>query len=335
MNTLLKYAHVFIILLFPVHIFSQCFSSTGNPIGGATNIGVQKKGMFKAGTFFKQSYSGKYYFGDELYSGNRRTASKAIYNYTGLIAAYGINNRLTLEAEAGYFLNKTKYFAYPIEGSGLSNSILKAKYNIINNNDKRFEFTVGAGAKIPLRQEAQTDPGGNDLHPDVQSSVGAYGTVFQSYLIKEFPFTAWRFFLISQYEYNFPTPEGYYPFKKYNFGNTLTNGLYISKHLHLPPTLEWLSQNWTAILQIRDEWKSSNYIQSLTRASNHKSFSEWRKVKDSGSHVIFLSPQLNYTLKNNINLSLLWDIPLYQNFNGIQLATDYAFLLNLSWDFQI
>ncbi|MCK4805958.1 MAG: hypothetical protein KAS91_02135, partial [Candidatus Pacebacteria bacterium] len=169
-------------------------------------------------------------------------------------------------------------------------------------------------------------------HPDVQPSLGAYGFVLQFYLIKEKPMQALRFFLISQYEHNFTNKEGFFSRRRYNFGNSVNISFFITKHLHMPPFLEWLSENWTAILQVRNEIKEKNKIQSINEQDGELVYDEWIEVKNSGSYVLFICPQLNYTLKKKLNISVMMDIPLYQYYNGIQLATDYAFSFNLTRD---
>ncbi len=311
-------------------INSQCFTSPGNPIGGNVNMGVVNKNMFRVSSFYKYSYSGRYFFGDELYTEEKgKTFKYAYYNYVGAMIAYGITNRLTFETEFGYFINKTRAFATAETGYGPSNALLTAKYQLYNNTDSRFEITAGAGGKIPLRHSAQINDG-IVLAPEAQSSAGAYGLVAQSYIIKEFPFQAIRIFFISQYEHNLPSTPDYYEGKKYSFGDALTVSLFFTKHLHLPPALDWLSQNWTVILQLRNERKGKNEFIS-TDVENP----QWIEVPNSGSSVYFASPQLNYTLNSVWNISVTFDIPIYQHYEMKQMATDYAFNINLSKDIDL
>lgn len=61
-------------------------------------------------------------------------------------------------------------------------------------------------------------------------------------------------------------------------------------------------------------------------------YGDWEKTKNSGSDVFFISPQINYTIAKKWNISLMADFPLYQKYHGIQLATNYAFSVNVSWD---
>ena len=61
-------------------------------------------------------------------------------------------------------------------------------------------------------------------------------------------------------------------------------------------------------------------------------YDEWKKVKNSGSDVFFICPQINYTFAKKLNASIQADIPIYQHYKGIQLASNYAFSINLTYD---
>jgi hypothetical protein len=101
----------------------------------------------------------------------------------------------------------------------------------------------------------------------------------------------------------------------------------------MPPAFSWLSENWTAIAQIRHEHKFQNQKRSLNMMTDgNMEYGEWEYVKNSGSDVLFFCPQLNYTLAKKLNLSVQADIPLYQYYKGIQLASDFAFSINMTYD---
>ncbi|MBN2682502.1 MAG: hypothetical protein JXR58_08330 [Bacteroidales bacterium] len=319
---------------------TQCFSSTGNPIGGNANMGVMNKNELRVASFFKHSYSGKYFHGTEIsIDEGHNTANYAVYNYTSVLLGYGITDRFTVETNIGYYLNKTKYFKSPMEGNGFSNTELLAKYAFYENKEKRIEFTGKAGIKIPLRsseQKLQTTGIDISKHPDVQSCLGNYGFITQIYLIKENNFKGLRYFFITQYEHNFWSKDEYFRLRQYNFGNSLNTSVFITKHLHLPPALSFLSENWTAILQVRHELKFQNKMRPLEFLPNGTwEYGDWDLVKNSGSNIIFICPQINYTIAKKWNLSVMADFPFYQNYNGIQLASNYAVAFNISRDINL
>ena len=45
--------------------------------------------------------------------------------------------------------------------------------------------------------------------------------------------------------------------------------------------------------------------------------------------------QINYVIKEKWNISLMLDLPLYQNFRGTQLASNYGLSLNFARDFNL
>jgi hypothetical protein len=296
------------LLIISYSVSSQCFSSPGNPIGGNANLGNVEKNLLRFGVFYKYSVSDKYFKGDKLY--DYKKYEKADFNYVGNVIAYGLTKKLTLEAESGYFINKTVYPPddYSKKGYGFSNAIVSMKYGIYNNFEKRIRYTASLGAKIPFSQEMQT----KDevvLPIDVQPSTGSYGLILQSYLLKENSLKATRYFMINRYEINFENKD------KYKYGNVLFTSLFFSKHLHFRQ--QWISENWTAILQLRNEYRSRDYY--ADRGFN-------------GSVLFYISPQLNYSIKEKFNISVLTDIPVYQYYNDVQLANKFSLLVNMTMD---
>ncbi|HRW22049.1 MAG TPA: hypothetical protein P5509_08755, partial [Bacteroidales bacterium] len=97
-------------------LFAQCFSSTGNPIGGTANMGVMEKNVLRVNAFYKHSYSGRYFLEDELFENSLYQMADAVYNYASMMLAYGVTNKLTLEADGGYYINKIKNFITPSRG---------------------------------------------------------------------------------------------------------------------------------------------------------------------------------------------------------------------------
>jgi hypothetical protein len=71
---------------------------------------VLDKHIVRVHTFYRYNYAGKYYQEDQLYTGDKRILKNANYNYAGCLLAYGVGNKLTVEGEAGYFINKTTLY---------------------------------------------------------------------------------------------------------------------------------------------------------------------------------------------------------------------------------
>ena len=292
---------------------AQCFTTSGNPVGGTTNMGVMDKSTLRLTLFYRFSCSDQYFEGNEKYSGNQGVLQNASYNYLGFLSGYGLTDRLTVEAEAGYYLNKTQvYYIEDTEltGRGPSNLVISLKPQLYHHSDKRFEVSCALGANIPFSTEMQQVQGVT-LPLNVQPSIGSYGLVFQSFLVKENSFIATRFFWVGRVEKYFKNPQDYEP------GNLYLNSLFFSKHFIFE---QWKLKDWTFILQLR------NHIKERDTRSD-------QVIGASGNFLVFLIPQVNLTIGEHWNVSALIDIPVYRYYNGIQLANKSSFVLTLIRDF--
>lgn len=286
-------------MLSPAIIYAQCLSSV-NPVGGTNNLLVLEKNSLRIISFYKYGQGNQYYEGNSVSDFN--LIDKAFYNYLSASVGYGLSWKTTLELEAGYFFNKTQIYnldsGYRLKGQGLSNLVALIKHSIYSDPFKRVYITGAAGAKIPFSRSLQWD-NNVKLPVEVQPTLGAYGGVFSASAVKENSGTGMRYFLTNRTEINTSNKDDYRP------GTSVYTSFYISRHLKAP----WLKDNWTAIVQIRNEIRTPDKINEITKES-------------SGSTLFFVAPQLNYVLKNNWYLSAMVDIPVYQNFKGTQLGAN-------------
>lgn len=305
-----------VVLIFSVFLNqdlkAQCFASAGNPMGGSANMGVMNKNSLRVMAFYRYQFARDYYEGDAKYSGQARIYRSANYNYAGTLLGYGISDRLSTELETGYFLNKSVNYrseVFPQQtGFGLSNALVSMKYALYQNPEKRFEITGAAGVNIPYRKELQRVDG-SVLPYDVQPSTAAYGIVLQSYLIKENSFKSIRYFWINRFDKNFTNPDGYV------FGSVFNSSAFFSRHFIFG---QGIAKDWTLILQLRYQHTEPNV---------------GYKENASGGRSLIFSPQVNCSLHEIWNISVLFEKPLYQYYHGIQLGINYAFLINIARDF--
>jgi hypothetical protein len=294
------------------HAPAQCLSSV-NPVGGSNNLLVLEKKSLRVISFYRFNYGDQYFEGDKRSDFN--LIKSANYNYAGSIIGYGLANKVTIETELGYFFNKTQNYnlvpAYILRGSGFSNAILSVKYSLLKDNSNRFFISSSLGAKIPFSTKPISRDG-VELPVEVQPTIGAFGTVVQLFLVKEKPATGTRYFLTGRMELNSRNNQ------EYKLGKSIFTSAFVSKHL----MFSWLKGDWTTILQIRNEIRNKD-----------KTANGWKE--SSGSTIFYLSPQINYFIKEKWNVSLMFDLPIYQYFNGIQLATKYGLSLNIARDFEI
>lgn len=296
-------------------LHAQCFASPGNPIAGNTNLGILDRGITRAIGFVQ------YNLMDQYFEGSRRSdydppgaITSAHYTYTGFSLGYGLSAKFTLEAEAGYFLNRTQQYRhidYSMRSSGFANAIVSAKYNLFQDLPRNLELTLSAGPKIPLTTKPQSADG-VELPIGMQSSTGNFGFVVQSFFVKEFDVVSVRLILINRYENHFAENR-----QGYRFGDVWISSLFLSKHL----SNRWtpLTKNLTFILQTRHEYRN-------------RSKRDGQLVDFSGHHLVLLSPQLNFNLNMVWNFSLMVDLPVYRHYNGIQLANTHAVTFSVARD---
>ncbi len=294
-------------------LHAQCFASSGNPVGGSANLGVMNRQALRTMTFYRYHFASRYFEGDQIYHGNARIYSSANYNYAGLLLGYGITNQITAEMETGYYINKTVFYQktnYSNSGYGLSNALLSMKYAFYHDPDERFEVAGAAGVNLPYRQKLQRADNVT-LPYDAQPSTLSYGLVLQSYVIKENSFKSIRFFWVNRYEYNLKNPYDVV------FGDVLSSGFFFSRHFVFG---QGKFKDWTLILQLRYQHINPN---------------KGYKDEASGGSMVLAAPQVNCSFNETWNISLLWEKPVYQYYNGIQLGENYALLVNIARDFNL
>jgi hypothetical protein len=296
---------------------AQCFASAGNPMGGSANMGVMDKYALRTMVFYRYHHASQYYDGLEKYDGINRLYEKASYNYMGLLTAYGITNRLSAELEAGYYFDKTltyKVGGLVQQGFGPSNMVMSAKYALVTNPETRFEFTTTAGVSIPFTRSFQR-VNGIELPEDAQPSNASAGMVLQTFLIKENSFTAIRLFWINRFEMYGLNPKGE------RFGNALQSAAFFSRHFIIG---NGALKDWTAIVQLRYQHRGQTKHHDTGTITNA-----------SGGNQLLIAPQINCSVNQKWNLSLMWEKPIFQHLNGIQLGIDYAVMVSLVRDFKI
>jgi hypothetical protein len=294
---------IFVLLFSNIYVsFSQCCGGC-NPIGGNTNQGTLPKYTLQINTYYKHGYSEKYMQDD--HASDFKFVKNANNSFVGLQLSYGIFKRLTAVVDGGYYLNRTQNFEiqsykFSLNGYGGSSVTLSGKYNIIKDTARDIEFTMGIGVKLPWSKKPQIIDG-VELTEDVQPSNGAYGLVVSTFLFKDFDNLNLRMFLMNNTTINGKS------IRDYKEGNTYITSFFVSKTI----------KNWTGILQVRNEIRDFAY-----RDGN--------KVTSSGGYKFLLVPQINYSIKKKYNISALYELPLYQNYYGIQLKDQFAFSINLN-----
>jgi len=316
-----KHILLFVIaIMFSGSTYCQCFGSPGNPAAGTSNLGTLKKKVLRISFFHRYSYSDTYYEGYK--KSNFLLYDRANFNFTGNIIAYGVSDKFTIEAETGFFINKTIHYStqlpfplpeYTKKGYGFNQTVISGKWMLLDDEKHPVKWSASAGVKVPLRSEPQYH-NNTQLPIDAQPSQLAFGGVFQSFLLKENSFKGLRYFMINRYEYNLKNSIDYL------WGQSLSNAFFISKRLHVKNKL--FRDKLTGIIQLRHEMK--------TRNKNFTLFNPL--VNSSGSQLVYLTPQINFTAKSVWNISFMVDLPLFQYYNGTQIGNKFSMGLVLIRD---
>jgi len=304
---------LFILIISEINAMSQCCASSGNPIGSTVNIGLLDKKILRTALFYRFSFADKYYEGSELYTGGIGIVDKAVSNFVGLLTGYGITDKLTIELETVYVINKTHFYRVNNErlsGYGLSDAVISVRPKIYSSRDDQFEISFAIGSNIPFSRSLQRVHGVT-LPVDLQPSTGSYGLILQSNIIKEFPFRNMNLLMINRFEKYFENRQNYC------YGNSYSTSFFFSKFISIERSH---LQGCTMIIQAKNQIRS-------------KHLSDGEPIDGSGNCSFFFIPQVSFSVAGNLNISLQVDIPVYQYFNGIQLGNKISSSFVLIKDF--
>jgi hypothetical protein len=281
---------------------AQC-CAPGNPVSGSEYIGTLPAKTLRTITFYRHSYSDTYYEGSEI---SAYQGTESGYDFIGEVLSYGIIKRLTAELELGYYLNKYQDSDVldRFTTHGFTNAVVSAKYAVLKVADD-LELTLGAGAKLPVTRKIFKDDYGVPYPQEIQPSTGAYGFVGQVFFYKGFREKKWRLVFSGRYELN-----GYNS-ADYRFGDAIFASVFISRGF---------AGNWVATVQLRNEFR----------------FEDWQgetRYLVTGGDILFVSPQVSYTFKPKLTVSVIGDFPVYRHYNGVQLGPKYAFGVSVVKDF--
>lgn len=293
----------------PALLLAQCCSQSCSMTTG-DGSGLLEKKHLEVMSFYKHSYSDKYLRGKEEYQfGTAGLALKNSYfDFMGLNIGYGITDHLMIEVQGGYFGNKTQNFANGawLVGNGLSDISATLKMSVYRSKDTTVTIVASGGMKIPTGSYNDYTPEGIKLSRDVQSGTGSYaGTIGFSAGIRILK--KHKINLSSEFDYIGINPEEYQP----GYGNTN----YISTFIKL-------FDGCSLMAMIKNENRTHDYYYDLIQ-------------KSTGYVKVTALPGLSYEFPREWMVSVIGDLPLYQYFNGLQFASQYAFSVSLKKTFEL
>ncbi len=327
---------VIILMLFnitSINGYSQgcCSGGSGSPMVGGVSMGVLQQGQFDFGESFQYFSSDKFYAGSLDSSSALVKDIKTSYLYSRL--GYGITSKLTLYLEAGYFFHKTETGFdtdrpdYIKKSSGLSDIIIFPRYNVydITNSKAHTELTLGLGLKIPIGNYHDSttvyiDPtnGQNSKTvspPTVQTTTGSNDFIFYGFALREFKKIKLKVFANVTY-----INKGYNSMGE-KFGDYASIGLFAGKTYF---------KKLGVTCQLKYEWVDKMQLNPNIDLNALKISID---PNSSGSKKLSFVPQLSYSYKS-ITLFGLYDMPVYQYLNGVQIGSKYLVTVGFTYRFK-
>ncbi len=284
------------------NLFAQCDCPGNVPppmiiISGPINNGkiLLDKDEFSINLSYRNSY------GDKLLIGDISTISpyntKYSFNYLGLLAIYGLSDRINLEAETGYFSSKVSNFYQEYSSDNFSHIALTAKYNLFDDTFTD-EWLVGFGIKFPLNNQ-KIDTSGIEDPKFLKPANSSMGLIISS--IYNLPINSKTNILFNaKYDINFKDNDNS------KFGNALGTG--ISCRYNLTSSLN-LGLGLSYEYREKDTYHNS-------------------RPTNSGGHIAMISPNLTYRFEFPMYVNLAIPYPIYQYYNGVQSAMKFSFVVS-------
>ncbi|HRH11832.1 MAG TPA: hypothetical protein PLU73_09965 [Bacteroidia bacterium] len=304
---------------------SCCSGGSGSPIAGGASQGVLVKHQLELSGNYQYFGSGKFQ------TGTQDTSALLDYLFSNYLygrVAFGLTKELTMSVESGYYINKTEYALHKrdtISSKGIGDLILFPRYNVFTNCGEKgnTELTLGLGYKIPLgsyndsfavyQNPVTLKKYYTAAPPTVQPTTGAQDIIFYGFFMQT----------VSKYDLKFFTnaiyiKKGWNPLGQ-KFGNYANVGLFVCRSF-------WNKLGVT--LQLRGEWiDKMKYDKNIDMLALYNI-----DVNSTGCKKIFFVPQLNYTYKS-LTIYALYEYPLYQKVNRVQIVSDVQFTSGLAYRF--
>lgn len=285
---------------------AQCCSA-GNPFFYGELSSLSKKNLqLVAG--YKFGTSSQYYSGSKPI--DIEFVNKAWYNYLTLQFIYGLTGRITLQADLGYFMNKTETYLKEgwetSNGFGLGDANFIFKYLAYNNFKKHIQIVPAIGITFPIGVFDQ-EVNHVKLPITVQPSSGSFKYQISLFTSKGTNNGKFYFTLFGMYEYaQLINSKNFY----YKYGNQYLFSFLSSYKI---------GRKFSVALEARSE----NRVRSLRNDD--------QVVESSGFNIVYLVPHLSWAFYNNWFLALNADLPIYKYYNGIQLSNTYSVSIRLSY----
>lgn len=312
------------LLFFAVKLlYSQgcCSGGSSSPIAGGAASGVLLENQLEiaASYQFVSSHSFKT-------NNNRDTISilddTLRTDYLFLKTDYGLSDKLSMSVALGYFLNKNlKNKIESYSASGVSDLIIFPRYNVANwkRDNHRTEITLGLGLKFPLGSYRDSSlKFSNPIIGDIyaynptaaQLTNGSMDAMFYSFIYRTYPKRKLRLFANTLYIKKSFNSLGQ------KFGDYSSLSLYVGKTVY---------KSFGITGQLKYETVGQTQAAERVDLINYN-------IEDhnTGSKKVLFIPQISYS-HNDLSYFVSADIPVHEDLNGFQFATQHQFTVGLSY----
>jgi hypothetical protein len=295
------------ILIFNVSAASAQCCSAGNPFfyGELSSLSKNKL-QFVVG--YKYSTSHQYYTKDSPLDID--FVDKAYFNFLTIQTIYGLSERFTIQADLGYFINKSETYIKDdwdnLTGNGLGDANVSIKYVAYSNYKRKIKLIPSLGVTLPIGVFDQ-EIDNVKLPITVQPSSGSFKYQLGFYATKGSVNNKFNYTIYSMFEYaQLIDSKNFY----YKYGNQFLLSVLTSYKV---------SGNFSVALEARSE----NRGKSLRNND--------QTVESSGYNIVYLVPHLSWSINKSIYLAVNTDLPIYKYYNGIQLSNTYSVSARISY----
>lgn len=300
-----------LLLVFSLVCSSKLLSQCGCP-GNSTNIGLANinelydKNEITGNNFFvnliyKYTYANNYFYHDiNIGDGPIKDLTS---NFLNLRISYKTAKKYIFETSLGYLIDRKQVEnlgGKTFNSSGLSDWTLFARYILLKNLNANVEFSLGTGIKIPLSKGSEWIP------QNIQPSTGAYAILLNFFFKKYYPEINSGLIIGNRTDYNF---RNYWDYK-YGF-SSITSFVFLNN----------ISSFLNLGIELRNDYRDKDYDGDEI-------------INESGMYALALNPVVRL-LTGNFIFAAFYSFPVYQYYNGRQIANKYSVGINISFNTNI
>ena len=317
---------LFILLITLEKTFGSCGSSSC-PLYISNSL---SKGYFSLG------FSYEYIYQNQVYVGSNKSFVGAIPEHHDEVSTLNQVTALTLGYAAFDFLRFD--FALPFihrehshihnnhgeqlwehwNYTGIGDAVIAGSFSLINGDDNSLNLNLNAGIKLPTGITDIKNNEGEEAEVTIQPGSGStdliVGAAFTNNLLS-LPtmsgnkFSSLPLALIVNYKLNGKGTDDY------KFGNEF--------QIHLSTAYRFV-EKISLLLQVNARFQEHSDV-GITGEPEENTGGKW----------IFISPGLKFYLSDNISLYGYFQLPVYQNVNGIQQTAPYNLRIGMNKEMNI